>query len=97
MKTPCVKVQPGVSGGTLRNGTYFAVIAYTVKGQKVTDYFSPSNTQPLWHEDDSKNSLEIEVTADDENFDEFVLVVVQNINQGILQNKLDFILQRHLE
>ncbi len=90
MKTPCVKVQPGVSGGTLRNGTYFAVIAYTVKGQKVTDYFSPSNTQPLWHEDDSKNSLEIEITADDENFDEFVLVVVQNINQGISAKQVGF-------
>tara|TARA_R100001463_G_scaffold18701_4_gene46639 strand:- start:15558 stop:20942 length:5385 start_codon:yes stop_codon:yes gene_type:complete len=90
MKTPCVKVKPGVSGGTLRNGTYFAVIAYTVKGQKVTDYFSPSNTQPLWHEDDSKNSLEIEISADDENFDEFVLVVVQNINQGIVAKQVGF-------
>ena len=82
MKTPCLKAKPGEAGGTLRNGTYFAVIAYTIKGQKVTDYFSPSNTQPLWHEDDAKNSLEIEVSADDENFDEFVLVIVQNINQG---------------
>jgi len=90
MKTPCVKVQPGVSGGTLRNGTYFAVIAYTIKGQKVTDYFSPSNTQPLWHEDDSKNSLEIEITADTENFDEFVLVLVQNINQGIVAKQIGF-------
>ena len=90
MQTPCVKVKAGEAGGTLRNGTYFVVIAYTIKGQKVTDYFSPSNTQPLWHEDDAKNSLEIEVSADDENFEEFVLVVVQNINQGNVAKQVGF-------
>jgi len=90
MQTPCIKVKPGVSGGTLRNGTYFAVIAYTIKGQKVTDYFSPSNTQPLWHEDNSKNSLELEISADTENFDEFVLVIIQNINQGPVAKQIGF-------
>lgn len=88
METPCLKLSPGSPGGTLRNGTYFAVIAYTIKGQKVTDYFSPSNVQPLWHEDNSRNSLEIEVEADTENFDEFVLVIVQNINQGVVAKQV---------
>ena len=37
METPCLKVQKGTSGGTLRNGTYYATIAYSIKGQKVTD------------------------------------------------------------
>jgi hypothetical protein len=88
MKTPCLKVSAGTQGGTLFNGSYFAVIAYTIKGQKVTDYFSPSNVQPIWHQDNARGGLLIEVEADDENFDEFELVVVQNVNQGAVAKKV---------
>jgi|694.fasta_scaffold00105_19 hypothetical protein len=88
MTTPCLKLRPGSSGGTLRNGTYFAVIAYTIKGQKVTDYFSPSNTQPLWTVNDSESSLTLTIEADFVNFDEFVLVIVQNINQGTVARQI---------
>jgi hypothetical protein len=35
METPCLSVSLGASGGTLRNGTYFALIAYVIKGQRV--------------------------------------------------------------
>jgi hypothetical protein len=82
METPCLHVSAGKAGGTLRNGSYFACIAYSIRGQKVTDYFSPSNVQPIWFDNDPAGALEIDVTADTENFDEFILVVVGNINQG---------------
>ena len=88
METPCLKVQKGTSGGTLRNGTYYATIAYSIKGQKVTDYFSPSNTQPLWTVNDVESSLAIIIEADSVNFDEFILVVVQNINQGTVAKQV---------
>ena len=88
METPCLKVQKGESGGTLRNGTYYATIAYSIKGQKVTDYFSASNTQPLWSINDLSCSLTITVQADDVNFDEFILVIVQNINQGTVAKQV---------
>lgn len=88
MTTPCVNVTLGSSGGTLRNGTYYVCIAYLIKGQKVTDYFSASNTQPVWAPDDLQGSLRIEISADTENFDEFVLVVVQNINQGTVAKEV---------
>jgi hypothetical protein len=88
MTTPCLSVTPGSSGGTLRNGTYYAVIAYSIKGQKVTDYFSPSNTQPLWTPNDSESSLTITLEADKINFDEFILVIVQNINQGTVARQV---------
>ena len=88
MKTPCLKVRLGDSGGTLRNGTYFATLAYSVDGIKVSDYFSPSNTQPIWNDNDLQGSLVIEVEADTENFDEFILVVVQNINQGTVAKQI---------
>jgi hypothetical protein len=88
METPCLKVTLGNQGGTLRNGTYFATIAYSIKGQRVTDYFSQSNNQPIWFPNDLQGSLIIDVEADSVNFDEFILVVVQNINQGTVAKQI---------
>ena len=88
METPCLNLTLGQSGGTLRNGTYFATIAYSIKGQKVTDYFSQSNNQLVWHPNDFQGSLTLEVEADSKNFDEFILVIVQNINQGTVARKI---------
>ena len=88
METPCLNLTLGQSGGTLRNGTYFALIAYSIKGQKVTDYFSQSNNQLVWHPDDFQGSLTLEVSADSVNFDEFILVMVQNINQGTVAKQI---------
>jgi len=90
MTTPCLNVTLGSSGGTLRNGTYYACIAYAIKGQKVTDYFSQSNTQPIWSPSDVEGAIRIAVNADSENFDEFVLVVVQCVNQGTIARQIGF-------
>ena len=88
MHTPCLKVRLGDSGGTLRNGTYSATIAYSINGIKVSDYFSVSNTQPIWYPNDLQGSIIIDVTADTENFDEFILVVIQNVNQGTVAKQI---------
>jgi len=88
MSTPCLTLSPGSTGGRLRNGTYYAVIAYAIKGQKVTDYFAPSNTQPLWAPNDVSGSLTITVDADHAHFQEFILVIVQNINQGTVARQV---------
>lgn len=90
MTTPCINMTLGSSGGTLRNGTYYACIAYSIKGQKVTDYFSASNTQPIWSPDDLQGAIRISINADDKNFDEFILVVVQIINQGAVAKQIGF-------
>jgi hypothetical protein len=90
MSTPCLNLRLGAQGGTMANGTYFAVIAYTIKGQRVTDYFSPSNNQFVFTPNDLESSLVLEVSADSENFDEFVLVLVQNINQGTVAKQIGF-------
>jgi len=81
MDTPVLSMSLGQSGGTLANGTYFAVVAYTIKGQKVTDYFSQSNYQFIYSPQDLQGSLEISVQADSINFDEFQLVIVSCVNQ----------------
>jgi len=88
MKTPCLQVTSGKAGGTLRNGSYFAVVAYSIYGEKVTDWFSPSNVQPIWFENNLQGALEITVDADTESFDEFILVIVQNINQGAVAKQI---------
>jgi len=88
METPCLNLKLGESGGTVANGTYFAIIAYLIKGQRVTDYFSQSNNQIVYVEGDVSGSLILDVNADQENFDEFECVLVQNVNQGTVAVKL---------
>ena len=88
MTTPCLNLLLGTQGGTLANGTYFAVIAYTIKGQRVTSYFSQSNNQFIYTPNDLQGSLDLEVSADSVNFDEFELVIVQNINQGTVAKRI---------
>ena len=81
LKTPCLKVTSGLSGGSLANGSYMALIAYSIDGQKVTDWFTPSNVQPIFFEQEPSGSIDIEVTADTETFDEFILCIVSVVNQ----------------
>jgi hypothetical protein len=90
MNTPCLNLILGQSGGTLANGTYFALIAYTIKGQRVTDYFSQSNYQFIYTVNDLEGSLTLEVNADSENFDEFVLVLVEATNQQTVATQMGF-------
>ena len=40
IQTPCLSLEIGNGAGALENGSYYAVIAYTIKGEKVTDYFA---------------------------------------------------------
>lgn len=80
--TPCVNVSRGKNGGNLQNGSYFVVIAYTINGQRVTDYFGPSNVQSLFEHDNLSGSLDITLNQmDTTHFDEFELVIVRTINQ----------------
>jgi hypothetical protein len=88
MKTPCLNLTLGQSGGTMANGTYFALIAYTIKGQKVTDYFSQSNFQFVYSVNDLEGSLILEVSADYNNFDEFELVIVEATNQQTVASRI---------
>lgn len=78
---PCLKLSKGISGGELLNGTYYVTGAYTTNEQRVTDYFSISNSQPLFTHEDSSGSLQIEIAEMDTNFyDEFELVVIRVVN-----------------
>src|ERR1035437_2268857 len=82
MTVPCIDVEIGTSGGNLLNGSYFVVIAYVLNGQRVTDYFPPSNTQPIFSHLNSSGSLLININVIDQlYFTEFELVLVSIVNQ----------------
>ena len=84
MDTPCLNLRVGEGAGSLQNGSYYAAIAYTIKGEKISDYFAASNVQPLYTLDSAQGSLTLEIEADTENFDEFQLVLVGNINENTI-------------
>jgi len=81
MTTPCLNLTLGQQGGTIANGTYFATLAYSIKGQKVTDWFSQSNNQFVFTVNDFEGCLELNISCDSNNFDEFILVIVAAVNQ----------------
>jgi hypothetical protein len=82
MKIPCVTIQKGYSGGQLPNGSYYATIAYSVNQQRVSDYFNPSQVQPLFSHENLQGALDINFSnLDTDNFNEFQLVIVSTVNQ----------------
>jgi hypothetical protein len=82
IRIPCVHISKSAAGGSLPNGSYYAVVAYTVNGQKMTDYFNPSEVQAMFDHDNMAGSLQVTVdNLDNDIFTEFELVIVRTINQ----------------
>jgi hypothetical protein len=86
--TPCINLAKGKIGGMLPNGSYQAVIAYTVAGVKVTDYLGISEVQSLFSHENTSMSLEITITSIDKNYDEFELAILSNINNQSTAKKI---------
>jgi len=82
VKTPCIDVTVSSQQGTIENGSYAFYLAYTIDQQAVTNFFSPSYIQPIFNEINERGSLELNIDADTEHFDEFVLVVARFTNQN---------------
>ncbi|HEY4062327.1 MAG TPA: glycine zipper family protein [Puia sp.] len=81
LDTPGVTLQKGASGGSLPNGSYQVVVAYTVNQIRVTDYFTPSNVQSLFSHQNLQGSLEIDISGMDTSYDEFELVAISYIGE----------------
>jgi hypothetical protein len=89
MKQPCVRLERGFSGGLVPNGSYYVVVAYTVQEQRVSDYFMPSNVQPLFIHRNTASSLDVIIEEmDTDNFDQFELVLVQFFNLQTVASKV---------
>jgi hypothetical protein len=74
---PCFRLEKGPQGGELLNGSYFVVGAYSLNGQRISDYSVPSNVQALFAHIGQAGSLEIFVEEMDLDYDEFELVLVE--------------------
>lgn len=85
---PCLRLEKGTGSGQLPNGSYQAVIAYTVNGIRVTDYFTPTNQQSLFDHTNVAGSLEVNIDQIDTDFDEFELVMIGFINQSMTARKI---------
>jgi len=88
VQAPCMSIKKGASGGNLLNGSYFVTLAYTINGQRVTDYFTPSIAQALFSHSNVAGSVDIELSNLDKTFDEFELVIISVINQQTQAKKL---------
>ena len=88
---PCVTVSKGFSGGQLLNGSYYAIVAYSVNQQRVTDYFNPSQIQPLFSHNNATGALDVQFSnMDTENFTEFQLVIVGTVNQQTVAKEMGY-------
>ena len=86
---PCLRVEKGTTGGTIPNGSYYVVVAYSVQEQRVTDYYIPSNIQPLFIHRNVSSSLDIYFDRlDTDQFDQFELVLVQFFNNQTVASKV---------
>jgi len=85
---PCLQVKKGASGGSLPNGSYMVTIAYTINGQKVTDYLAFSDVQSLFEHSGIAGSIDIILSNLDTTYDDFELVVVSVVNQQTVAKKL---------
>lgn len=88
LQWPCISIKKGAAGGELLNGSYFVVISYLVNGQRITDYSSPSNIQPIFTHANIGGSLDIELDGLDVNFEEFELVLISTTNQETVARKV---------
>lgn len=86
--TPCIAVKRSKGSGQLPNGSYQAVIAYSEKGIRLTDYTIPGNPIAVWNHTGSGNSVEILLEGLDRNFDEYELIVISTVNQQTVAKKI---------
>jgi len=76
----CPRVEKGYSGGNLLNGSYMVAMAYSVNGQKMSDWYV-SNTQGLFDPNNSSCSLDVFIDSIDQTFDQIIVATVTTVNQ----------------
>lgn len=88
--TPKYSIKRSLSAGQLLNGSYQAVVAYSVNGIRVSDYFTPTNIQPVWNQSGIGGALDITVSNLDQDFDEYELVIVGIVNQQTVAKRIGY-------
>mgnify|MGYP003634040445 CR=1 FL=1 len=88
LDTPIIKLAKASDGGSLRNGSYQAYIAYTVNEQRVTDYIGLSNIQSIFDHDGTAGALDIKVSNLDKEFEFFELVILSNNQNNYVAKRI---------
>lgn len=81
IKSPAIRLKKGTGAGSLLNGSYQAVIAYTINGIRSSDPSTPSNVQSVFSHQNLSGSLELIIDEIDTEFDEFELIIISNVNR----------------
>ena len=76
---PCCTIEKAKGAGSLLSGSYQVVVAYSINGQKVTNYFTPSNIMSMWSHTGVAGGLEITIDNLDTRFEEYELVIVSTV------------------
>ena len=80
MSPICPRVENGVQGGNLLNGSYMIAMAYAVNGQKISDWYV-SNVQSIWYHQNVSGSIDVFIDSVDLDYDEIIVAVVYVVNQ----------------
>lgn len=78
--TPCIEVKNGIGAGTLLNGSYMVAIAYSIAGQKISDWFI-SNVQSIFHHGNAAGSIDVSLYSTDTDFNEIQICLISVTNQ----------------
>lgn len=73
---PCINITKG-QVGNVPNGTFSVALAYSIDGEIFSDFYSITNRIQLYSETGA-NSIEVSISGIDQEFEEYVLVVVGN-------------------
>lgn len=86
---PCFELVNSNSAGTLFNGSYQVAIAYSIAGQRITNY-SLSNAVSIWTHENNGGSLDLQFSVLDETFQEYEVVLISTINETTIARRIGF-------
>ena len=87
---PCLNLSKGTGAGSLSNGSYQVTVAYTVNKVKISDYIGLSEVQSLFSHNNTGNSLKVDISKIDTDFEEFELVLLSNINSQTTAKRIGY-------
>lgn len=78
---PCSSIKKGTATGNLQNGSYQVAMAYSINSQKVTNYYAVSSPQQIFTHENLGNSIDVEFTNLDRDFDNYTVYLIATIAQ----------------
>lgn len=87
---PCFSLSRSNSAGSLFNGSYQVAVAYSINGERVTNFFNISNIMSIWTHENNGGSLDLTFTTLDQNFEEYEVVLISTVNEVTSAKRVGF-------